>query len=212
MVGFLVQRQNNNRTFICWLQASSIEDCQHFDCTMMQCFMYDTLCHSVTLELADFYKAKMWVWKIFSSLSEWRTVRHCASYMMHCASVCDQNVGSPLPKRMPAVNLFAYLFLYKAPTCGPKHFNFVLLKCTSAQLWKTDKSLDRQSEVNRINLFYSTGSALQIKHWKLDRHQDYWHVPLRKDNKRNLEAIKKNHRQMPNFYFPYTALTGIYNL
>ena len=53
--------------YIYWLQASSIEDCQHFGCTVTHSASYmthyDTQCDSGAL--ADFLKAKMWVWKIF---------------------------------------------------------------------------------------------------------------------------------------------------
>lgn len=45
------------------------------------------------------------------------TVHHSALYTTHCASLCDQNAGSPLPERTPAVKEKQYA-VYASKSTG----------------------------------------------------------------------------------------------
>ena len=50
--------------------------------------------------------------------------RHRASSMMHCASLCDHNVGSPLSKRTPAVSMYiCILYIISSGFTSPQRWS-----------------------------------------------------------------------------------------
>ena len=64
-------------------------------------------------------------------------MRHTASYMTHCGSLCDENVGSPL-LRTPAVKLCMYVCMYYAYTCKNISTQILLQKRVAAIMLSDD--------------------------------------------------------------------------